>query len=47
MSVSDGGWRSAWIAFAALISILWVMAQDRSLREDLWAGFLGLFGFVP
>ena len=47
MSLGDGGWRSVWLSITGLFVLLWVMAQDRMLVEEVWAGFLGLWGMVP
>ena len=47
MSPEDAKWRSVWIALAALFCLLWVMAQDTTLRDEVWEQWLRVWGALP
>ena len=39
--------RSLWIVTAAAAVLLWVMASDRSLIDQLWTTWLQVWGYLP
>jgi len=44
---NDGRWRDAWIAFTAIVALLWIMAKNRALRDNLWEQWLRVWGALP